>query len=289
MLRLGIVGKKRFQVYYNAICGIESLQFAGVFDPSFQFESPKQLGEEFVFYSFSDLLESCQGIVFTSAEKIYLPLIELALKYAKPVFLHGVHNLSLCEQKDILKLQDESREVVQVQQSILFNNEYVKNFSSKVTPLLWQFSCSGSNISNLLLQTRTMIAATLPNIKSNIRKTTVNLISSCSEVPDIYKVRIDFDNGSIADITASKVEPDNEMLIKCYEYNNFIKANLITSDNSMFLSSEPFKNTLELQLKNFYKNICSFKSPINSIENEINTQQVIEQVKQKLRININIF
>lgn len=289
MLQIGIVGKKRYENYCTAIKNLGCYTFSGVFDPSFQFEAPGNISEEYIYYSFSELVEASQALVFSSAEKIYLPLIELALKNSKPVFLHGVHNLSLEEQKGLLKLHDESREVVQIQQPFLFNAEYINKLNYKTTPLLWQFSYANNKAPNLLMQIRSMIAATIPNINSNIRKTAVSLMASCSEVPDIYNVRLDFDNGAVAEITANNVEPEREVVIKCFELNKFTKLNLIDSDNSLRGNEEQFTKSLRIQLDNFYFNISNFKSPISSIENEICTQQIVELVKQKLRININIF
>lgn len=289
MLRIGIVGKKRFEDYHLSIEGIDEVEFVGVFDPSFQFETPRHINAKLVYYSFSELLNVANTIIFTSAEKIYLPLIELAIKYSKPVFLHGIHNLSLNEQKGLLKLREESGEVVQVQQPYIYNKQYISNLGKNTSPVLWHFSHASTHEPNLLMQTRSMIAATLPKIKSNIRKTTVNLLTVCSEVPDIYKVRIDFDNGCIADILASNVEQKKESLIKCYEHNNFTEIDFLLDVNEEDVQKEPYFFTLFEQLKAFVFSVNNFQSPLSSIENEINTQQIVEVLKQKLRININIF
>lgn len=279
MFKTGIVGKSRSKQYISAIEESNVLKFAGIFDPSFQFEAPKEIDEKNIYYSFSAIAKKVDILIFSSAEKIYLPLIEMALKNAKSVFLHGVYNLTIKEQKEILKLQDESRETVQINQALIFNEGYREGLKSCTNPLLWQFSFANSNEANLLIRLRSMIAVTLPKFKTHIRKITVNVMSVYSQMPDLYKVRIDFDNGSVAELTANNIEHDNENTVKCFEYNKVVEVKLPELSNN--------KQNLIIQLNNFAYNLTQLKTPVSSMNNEIITQQVIEKVKEKLKININ--
>ncbi|MDA3891200.1 MAG: hypothetical protein PF517_05995 [Salinivirgaceae bacterium] len=300
MLKIGIVGKNNSEQYISIVNSIRCYKFVGVFDPSFQFESPKNIDSKLVYYSFEELMKKSEAIVFANAEKIYLPLIELAIKYSKAVFLHGIHNLSLSEQYDILKLQEEAQETIQIQQTILFNSVFKEYQNICESPLLLQFFYANSNEKKLLLQTRSAVTGALTLFKSNIKKVTANTIAACNEVPDILKIRIDFDNGSICELTTNTVEPEKQFLFNCFEYEGFYKVdlennNLLGTKNNKQISfkSPQGENTLskiiERQLVDFYHNVRNFETPLNSVENEMLSQQVIERVKEKLRINMSIF
>jgi len=299
-LNIGIVGKNYSETYSTIINKFDFLNLTGIFDPSFQFEYPKQIDRSIIFHSFANLIDQSDALIFASSENIYLPLIELAIKRSKSVFLHSVHNFSYKEQLGLQKLQEEACEVIQIQNPIAYFDTFQEFRQLCQKPLLLNYDFSNSTESKLLLHTRSIIGAILPLFKNNIKKTTVNIISACSAVPDIYKLRIDFDNGSIAEIIANSAQKKANHQIKCFGYNEQYEVDLLKNSlsgvkndkkiNSVSVSEKNIPHYLiEKQIIDFYWNISNFKIPINSIDNEVITQQIIEKVKEKLRISINIF
>lgn len=300
MLKIGIVGNNYCASYVSLINKASYLKLSGVFDPSYQFENPKNIDAELVYSSFADLVRKSDAIAFASPEKIYLPLIELALKYSKPVFLHSVHNLSYTEQIGLLKLHEEANEVLQIQQPIIFHDTFAEYQKICNNPLLLQYNYADCDERKILLKTRSIIGAIFSLFKSNIKKITANTIAVCKEVPDVIKIRLDFDNGSMAEIMVNIVENLKVNHLKCFEYNGYFNLDLITNtfqgnknnqDISIQANAEKNNsiNILEKQLADFYSNVRNYKSPLNNIEKEIITQEVVEKIKEKLRISINIF
>lgn len=300
MLKIGIVGKNYCESYASIINAFDSYQLVGIFDPSFQFEYPKNFSPELIYSSFQKLLNESEVIAFASPEKIYLPLIELAIKYSKPVFLHSVHNLSLNEQIELLKLNEEAGEVLQIQQPIIYHDAFAAYHKICNNPLFLNYYYSDCSETKLLIKARMVIGSVLQLFNSNVRKVTANTISACRELPDIIKVRIDFDNGNLAELMINSVESNKTNQIKIFEYNAHYEINLNenqlsgnkTNDKilvkTLAINNIPQK-LLEKQLIDFYNNVTLKKYPLNGIENEIITQEVIEKVKEKLRIHINIF
>lgn len=299
MLKIGIIGKNHCESYISAINLCENIELIGVFDPSFQFEYPKSIKIELIYLSFEELLKKSDSIVFASSENIYMPLIEMAIKYSRSVFLHSIHNLSHREQIMLLKLQEEAGVVIQIQQPIIFHETFKKYSKLSKKPLLLNYNYSNSSETQLLYKTRLIISAVLSLNRSNIRKVTANTISTFSDIPDIIKIRLDFDNGSTSEIMVNSIDKQKTHFIKCYEYNSCLEVNLIENtltgkneyhDISIQTTSD---NNIQMiitkQLKDFYSNIFSNLLPINSIENEISTQEIIEKVKEKLRINIDVY
>ena len=299
MHKIGIIGKNHCESYISAINLSKNIKLIGVFDPSFQFEHPKNIQKDLIYLSFEELLINSDSIIFASSEKIYLPLIEVAIKYSRSVFLHSIHNLSYQEQIQLFKLQEEAGIILQIQQPIIFNEVFKKYVDLSNKPLLINYGYSDSSETQLLYKTRLIISAILSLYKSNLRKITINIISTFSEIPDIIKIRMDFDNGSVSEIMADSIGNQKAHFIKCYEYNSCLEVNLIentligkneTHDISIHTTSNnnTNQNIINKQLIDFHTNILNHSMPINSIENEMSTQEVIEKVKEKLRISINI-
>jgi len=76
MLHISLVGSTNSLQFIKAIEGNPSLKLSGIFDPSFQFDVPKNLRGYPVYYSFAELLKHSQAIAFSSVENTYFPFIE---------------------------------------------------------------------------------------------------------------------------------------------------------------------------------------------------------------------
>ena len=298
MFRVGVVGESSRKVYSPIVNSINSLELVGIFDPSFQFKQPSNVEEHLVYLSFEELLNKSDSIIFASSENIYVPLIEMAIKHSKFVFLHSLHNVLYKEQLQLLKLKDEAGTLLQVQHPIVHSQIFKKQLSLSKKPLLLSYDYSDSSEGNLLYRTRLVIGAILSIIKSNIRKTTINTISTFSDVADVIKIRLDFDNGSVADVTISSISKESKHFINSYEHNSYLETDLIENTISgkvdgenVFIQadSEIFNDNIKAQLIDFYTKIASQSSPVNYFNNEIITQKIIDKIKDKLRIYANIY
>jgi hypothetical protein len=298
MLKIAVVGNTNHQIYIKAIDENPDLTLTGIFDPSFPFEIPKDLKDKPVFCSFADMLSVADAIVFAATENSYFPFMELAIQCSKPVFIHSTFYLNFEEHQLLLKLKDEAGVIVQVYHSFIFHDAYAEYLKVCKTPLLIDCHYSGIKEKNLLPVIRQQVSGILSLFSNNIRRVTANTLTTFSEIPDIITLRIDFNNGSIANIVVNSVEKELQHIIKTYEYGNnyridfnqnFVKC---TSKSQEFVTCvDALQNTTEKniakQLGNFYQNILNHHLPVNSIENEIVTLNVMEKVKEKLRVCFN--
>ena len=181
----------------------------------------------------------------------------------------------------------------------VFSDVFKELYGLENAPLLINYNLSDSSERQLVKQSRLGISAVLSIFKSRVRKVSVNVISVLSEFSDVIKVRLDFDNGGVADIITDSVGVLKSHNIKYCGYNSYFEANLITNCLVGKNSTHNINKTFDLendercenmikQLVDFYLNVFKCITPISSLENEIATQIVIEEVKEKLRISINI-
>lgn len=300
MLKTGIVGHQNSQFYYKNFSSLPSYKMVGIFDPSFQFETPSTLPKNLIFSSFGELLNQSDMLIFASAEKIYYPLIELAVKNGKPVFLHSTYYLDLDELSHLIKLKEEACGMVEVYHPYLWHDAFIEYGKLSKTPLLVESSQSGIERKELIPAVRNQVNAILTRYSSNIKRVTANIISSFSEVPDIITLRLDFNNGSIVNIRVNSIEKEMCQTMKFFEYNSYYAIDIIQNQLICSDSANDFKtllskknNTadsmLQKQAYDFYYHIMNHLPPQNSLEKEYNTCKVMEKVKEKMRISINIF
>ncbi|MGD9993048.1 MAG: hypothetical protein AB7S69_07095 [Salinivirgaceae bacterium] len=300
MLKTGIVGHQNSQFYYKNFSSQASFKVVGIFDPSFQFETPSTFPKNLIFSSFGELLNQSDVLIFASAENTYYPLIELAVKQGKPVFLHSTYYLSLDELSHLIKLKEEASGLVEVYHPYLWHDAFIEYGKLSKTPLLVESSESGIERKDLIPSVRNQVNAILTRYSSNVKRVTANIISSFSEVPDIITLRLDFNNGSIVNIMVNSIEKEMRHTVKFFEYNSYYAIDLTQNQLVCSDSANDFKtllskknNTadsmLQKQSYDFYHNIMHHLLPQNSLENEYNTCKVMEKVKEKMRVSINIF
>lgn len=299
MLRIGFVGKEYFHLYFNEVVTNNRFKCMGVFDPSFQFEIPKSIPEQHCFLSFEKLIYSCDAVIFSSGDKIYLPLIEMAIRKSKAVFLHGAHNFSLHELSSLQHLNEEADTTLQIQHPFVFHEAFDDFKKQKQIPMLIESESLGIADVNLLPFIKDQVLAIFCISSANIRKITANPIASFSEIPDILKVRIDFSNGCIADIHVNSIEKEQSHKIKSFNLNSFTEIDFLSNRvhfqnraNALNQEYHPDKNTqhaiISRQLSDFYNNVINQHTPIISIEKQIHTQIVVAKIKEKLRLCINL-
>jgi hypothetical protein len=299
MLKIAVVGNTNHYKYIKAIEENPLFHFAGVFDPSFQFEIPKDLKDKPVFCSFADMAKNADAFVFAATENTYFPLIELALQYSKPVFLHSTYYLNYEEHQHLVKLKDEAGVIIQVYHPFLFHDAFTEYCKMSKTPLLVDCQYTGVKEKNLLPIVRQQVSGILPLFSKSVKRTTASTLSSFSEIPDIINLRLDFNNGSIVNILVNSVENDIHHVIKTYEYNAHYHINLDDNQVKCGHASEEYvaytdsqnnvpEKIMSKQLDNFYQNILKHVSPMNSIENECSAFKVMEKVKEKIRVCVNI-
>lgn len=301
MLNTGIVGIKNAEKYINAISKHPAYQFAGIFDPSFLTDNPTANPQNNnLFLTFDEMCCQCHALVFANDDKIYLPLIEKALRNSVAVFLESVQNFSIKELQVLQKLKDEARGILQIGHPYIYSAIFSQLKEKNPMPLDIECEVADNAISNLMVPLRIEVSGILTLVKANVKKVSVNIFSSFSEVPDMARIRIDFENGSVGNIRVSKynIEPIHQ--IKAFGYDNLTNINFLSHQLTYIdplCKNQPLNIDLHLQIKTnlhnqfdaFCSNIFGLSGYCNSIENEIKTQWVMERVKEKLRLSLNIF
>lgn len=298
MLRIGIIGFKDCFCYAELVNSHPGFKLSGIFDPAFQFDTRIVPENQPVFYELSDVLDASQAILVASDDPNYYAYIIEAIKNSKPVFLHSTHNLSVHEHSQLSKIGDEAGEIIQVRHDFAFHRAFQNYIQLTHTPLLVDINQVVSKQSNLLISLRSNISAVLKVVKSNIRKVTVNAVASFNNIPDIFNVRIDFDNGTFVKIQINSIEREVLHKIKIFEYNEYFNIDILEhslystkkTTEALFTEKEnSVQKQIYRQIDAFYYSVIQFKETFNTIDNELITQKVIEKVKEKIKVCFTIF
>lgn len=292
MLSIVLVGNTHLLEYIEAIDSNSPFKLTGIFDPSFQFEVPKELKGYPIFFSFADVLENSQAIAFTSVENAYFPFIERAVQFSKPVFLHSSYYLSYEEHLHLIKLKDEARVTVQLYHPFIYHPGVEVLFGSTKMPLFADVQSCCPHEKNLLPLIRNQVSGILSIFGKKIKRVTANTFSTLSELPDLIHVRIDFNNGNLVNIQMNSIEEKQYHTLKVFGIETNHEINLTHNPSNDELLMHPLdpqsKKNLAQQMVLFFQNILNFSTPRNSLENECISFLVMEKVKEKYRVCIDV-
>lgn len=299
MLNIGIVGLKNAAPYIDAIGELPDFCFKGIYDPCLLIESQQPAGFN-IFQSFGDLCCECDTVVFSIDDNLYHPLVCEAIRHTLNVFVAGVQNYQTEELNEMLTLRDEACCTVHVGHPLICTPMFRELRRLCFHPLDVECHITRNANNNLVSLARTEVGMLLTLMRANVHRVAVNVYSSFSRVPDSIRIRLDFDNGAVGNVSINRYGSSAAHTIRAVNYNSIAEAEL-TSGRITFINNESPETTenliiesnrlskLAMQLDTFRNCLMNRNEPHNSIENEIRAQLACQRINEKMRINFNVF
>ena len=299
MLNIGIVGLKNATPFIDAMNELPEFSFKGIYDPCLLLDRNRQTAFT-AFMSFGDLCCECDAVIFSIDDNIYQPIVCEAIRHSLNVFVSGVQNYELKELNELLTLRDEACSTVHIGHPLICSNLFQQTRLLCEHPLDIQCNIVRDSNPNLVSLARNEISMLLTLARSSVHRTAVNVYSSFSSVPDSLRVRLDFDNGTIGNISIDRYGLKPAHSIKAVNYNSIVETDIancriatLNSDSPNTPSTQSIGgdglSPLAMQLKTFLICVMGGNELHNSLENEISTNMACQRIHEKMRINFNVF
>jgi len=144
---------------------------------------------------------------------------------------------------------------------------------------LAQFNPRGTDVPVILDLMIHDIDIVLSVVRSGIRKINASGVSVVSDTPDIANARIEFDNGCVANLTASRISMKNMRKARFFQRDAYVAVDFLKKDVEIIRISDPLENEndplamiIDLGVKRGKKQI-SIEKPeivnINAIKKEL--------------------
>jgi predicted dehydrogenase len=175
-----------------------------------------------------ELLDNCDAVDIVAPTTFHYELCALALRKGKHVFVEKPLTNTMEEAKSLLKLALESNLKFQVGHVERFNPAFTALKNYTLEPMfievhrLSQFNPRGTDVSVILDLMIHDIDIILHLIKSNVSYISANGVSVLSDTPDIANVRIEFDNGCVANLTSSRISMKKMRKMRLFQKDAYI-------------------------------------------------------------------
>ncbi len=322
MLKIGVLGAGHLgKIHIRLIKELTDVyELVGFYDP---FEQAAQAVEkEFNVKRFTkvdDLINQCDVIDIVTPTLYHFECAEKAIKKACHVFIEKPLTNTVEEAKILIDLAREANVKVQVGHVERFNpafiaaRPYINNPMFIETHRLAQFNPRGTDVSVVLDLMIHDLDIVLSIVKARIKKISASGVAVVSETPDITNARIEFENGCVANLTASRISLKNMRKTRMFQRDAYVSVDFLEKKLEVVRlkqvegEEDPFgviidlgekgkkqiyfespevanSNAIKAELETFANAINDRTEPMVTIEDGYNALDVAHQIIEKVKL-----
>mgnify|MGYP000888624078 CR=1 FL=1 len=318
MIKIGIIGIGRVGAQHlERLLESEYFKVVGCFD--INQDKLQRIGDDFNIKCFDDvdtLIELCDAVdILTSADSHFF-YAEKAIRFGKHVFIDKPISNNLEEAKRLAELVREAGVKFQIGHIERFNPAFLALQHLAVEPKLIEahrhttFDDKRTSDSLLFDVMINDIDIILSVVKANIRHINASGVSVLTDKIDVANVRIEFDNGCVANLNASRTATQRMKKMLFFQRNHQItldflhrETEVITlsetaghnskplrmQENMLFLNSETLipeeYDALKQELNSFAHCLIFNTEPKVSVQEGIRSLEIAQEILRKINKN----
>ncbi|MEN9512821.1 MAG: Gfo/Idh/MocA family protein [Sediminibacterium sp.] len=247
MLKLGIFGVGHLGKFHlNNWKQIPDVEIVGFFDPNN--EHAKAVEAEYGIKRYMDeeaLMKASDMIDVVTPTHLHFPVCEMAIKMGKHVFVEKPMANTIEEGKAIVEMVKESGVKLQVGHVERFNPAFTALKDITLNPSfievhrLAQFNPRGTEVSVILDLMIHDIDIILSIVKSGVKNISASGVSVLTDTPDIANVRIEFNNGCVANLTSSRISMKKMRKIRLFQKDAYIGIDFLEKNTEIIKLKKP--------------------------------------------------
>ncbi|MBU0764674.1 MAG: Gfo/Idh/MocA family oxidoreductase [Bacteroidetes bacterium] len=284
MIKIGVLGAGHLgKIHIKLIREIPEYDLIGFYDPDPDkaFEVSGESGIR-AFSSPEILICEADAVVIVTPTVSHFDCATAALKDSKHIFIEKPLANTVDEAAGLIKLAAEANVVVQVGHVERFNPAFAAASPHISNPMfieshrLAQFNRRGTDVPVILDLMIHDIDIVLSTVRSNIRKISASGVAIVSDSPDIANARLEFDNGCVANLTASRISMKSMRKSRFFQRDAYISVDFLNKKAEIVrmkqIEGEPDPLSLTIDVGNGIKEIY-FDNPevrsVNAIKEEL--------------------
>ena len=321
MMRIALFGAGHLgKIHLKCIQATQCWELVGFYDPDDR--NAAQAESQFGARRFTDrkaLLAEVDAVDIVTPTPAHYALAAEAIRAGKHVFIEKPLTHTLAQGRALLRMLEKHPVKVQVGHVERFNPAVLALKGLSLSPMfieshrLHAFQPRGTDVSVILDLMIHDLDLVLHLVRSKVKKVSAGGVAVLSQTPDIANARIEFENGAVANLTASRIsfkqmrkmrlfQPDhyisldflekNAQIVRLFEPND---PDLPPLDNLMEFETNAGKKWLQLgmpevesvnaiqrELETFHEAIAENQRPIVSIEDGFAALELAHRILREI-------
>lgn len=302
MLKIGVFGVGHLgKIHISQWQTLQDIQIAGFYDPDERHAD--EVSKQFGLKRFSEparLLEVVEALDIVAPTTSHFELCELAIRNGKHVFVEKPMANSMEEAEALLKLLSETDVKFQVGHVERFNPAFLALNGFQLQPMfievhrLAQFNPRGTDVSVILDLMIHDIDIILHIVNSPVSRISASGVAVMSDTPDIANVRIEFNNGCVANLTSSRISLKKMRKMRLFQKDAYIGIDFLDKKTEVIKLKEPQGEeglfSFDIDTPHGKKTIAIANPPVketNAIRMELETFR--DSILQNKPVPVNVY
>lgn len=321
MLKFGVFGAGHLgKIHIRQLKEVPGAELIGFYDisPELRAAVAEELGVK-AFDSPAALIEAVDAVDVVTPTLSHFEVASAAIKRSRHVFIEKPLANTVEEGEELMALATEANVKVQVGHVERFNPAFIAAQPYIGTPMfiethrLAQFNPRGTDVSVVLDLMIHDIDVVLSLVKSQVKKISTSGVSVVSDTPDIANARLEFDNGCVANLTASRISMKNMRKSRFFQRDAYISVDFLKKSAEVVRlrnvegTPDPLAVTIDLgpgkgskqiffenpmvaetnaireELKSFVRAIHENTRPVVDISDGLHALEVAHKIADKLK------
>jgi predicted dehydrogenase len=234
-LKIGLLGVGHLgKIHLKCIQASEALALVGFYDPDpILAQTVAETFNTIAFSSYNALLDAVDAVDIVTPTTTHFALAKQAAEQGKHIFIEKPLTHTVAEAENLIEIVRQNKVKVQIGHVERFNPAFLSLGDTKVSPMfieahrLATFNPRGTDVSVVLDLMIHDIDLILHLVKSEIKQIHASGVAIVSASPDIANARIEFENGCVANLTASRMSLKQMRKVRFFQPDAYISLDFL--------------------------------------------------------------
>lgn len=235
-LKVGVIGTGHLgKLHIKMFKSIENCELVGIFDSNT--EQLKSVSSEFNVQgtgSIDDLLNKVDAVSIAATTTAHFEVAKKCFDSGVHVFIEKPITTTIKEAEELVEISEKKKLNLQVGHIERFNpalvsmEKYIDEPKFIQTDRLAQFNPRGTDVAVVLDLMIHDIDIILSLVKSDVVDVQANGVTVVSDHLDIANARLQFENGAVANVTASRISQKKLRKMRIFQRDSYIALDFVT-------------------------------------------------------------
>ena len=241
MLKIGVLGAGHLgKIHLRLLQESEKYELIGFFDPFIENAKKVAAASGYkLFNSLDELIDAVEVVDIVTPTLSHFDCAKKAIEKGRHIFIEKPIAKTVLEAETIRNLAKKHHVKGQVGHVERFNPAFIAAKDMIDNPMfiethrLAEFNPRGTDVPVVLDLMIHDIDIILSVVKSKVKNIHASGISVISETPDIANARIEFENGCVANLTASRISMKNMRKTRFFQKDAYISVNFLSKESEI--------------------------------------------------------
>ena len=241
-LKIGVIGTGHLGKFHiKMLKQIDNCELVGIYD--MDSSAAQSAGDEFrikVFNSLEDLINNIDAVSIATITGAHHEVAKKCLENDLHVFIEKPITAEIQDAEELVKIAAARKLNLQVGHIERFNPALISLERYLIKPMfiqtdrLAQFNPRGTDVAVVLDLMIHDIDIILSLIKSEVKEIQASGVAVVSNSIDIANARMEFENGAVANVTASRISQKRMRKMRIFQKDNYIALDFITGVSEVY-------------------------------------------------------